>query len=147
MSKRTSKPKSSYRVFSREFKVGIVGRMLAGESVSALARELGFWRKDLYVWRDRFLAGGPEALRGCGRPPKAEAARLAASRTRTKAVPKVVPATELEAARQRIADLERKVGQQQVDLDFFQQALRRVRGARQPNAGLGVTGSTRSSKR
>ncbi len=58
-----SKRKSSHRVFSREFKVGIVRRMLAGENVSALARELKFTRKDLYVWRDRFLAGGPEALR------------------------------------------------------------------------------------
>src|SRR3989449_10752838 len=74
-----SKRKSSHRVFSREFKFGIVRRMLAGENVSALARELKFTRKDLYVWRDRFLAGGPEALRGRGRPPKAEAARLVAS--------------------------------------------------------------------
>ncbi len=31
-----SKRKSSHRVFSREFKVGIVRRMLAGENVSAL---------------------------------------------------------------------------------------------------------------
>jgi hypothetical protein len=43
--------------------------------------------------------------------------------------------------------LERKVGQQQVDLDFFRQALQRVRGARRPSAEPGVTGSTRSSKR
>jgi transposase-like protein len=56
-----SKPKSSHRVFSREFKVGIIRRMLAGENVSTLARELRLSRKDLYIWRDRFLAGGPEA--------------------------------------------------------------------------------------
>jgi hypothetical protein len=120
--------------------------MLAGENGSALARELKFSRKDLYAWRDHFLAGGPEALRGRGRPPKAEAACLAASSTRVKAPPET-PAAELEAAHRRIAELERKVGQQQVDLDFFRQALRQVRGARRPNAGLGVTGSTRSSKR
>ena len=142
-----SKRKPSHRVFSREFKVGIVRRMLAGENVSALARELKSTRKDLYVWRDRFLAGGPEALRGRGRPPKAEAASLAASGTRAKAVPADTPATELEAAHTRIAELERKVGQQQVDLDFFRQALQRVRGARRPSAAPGVTGSTRSSKR
>ncbi len=75
-----SKRKSSHRVFSREFKVGIVRRMLAGENVSALARELKSTRKDLYVWRDRFLAGGPEALRGRGRPPK-WSARSASSRS------------------------------------------------------------------
>jgi transposase len=141
-----SKPKSSHRVFSRQFKVEIVRRMLAGESVSALGRELRFSRKDLYVWRDRFLAGGPEALRGRGRPPKAEAAGLAGSGPRAKA-PVETPAAELEAARTRIAELERKVGQQQVELDFFRQALRQVRGARRPSAGPGVTGSTKSSKR
>ena len=136
------KRKSSHRVFSREFKVGIVRRMLAGENVSTLARDLRLSRKDLYIWRDRFLAGGPEALRGRGRPPKAEAAGLAVSSTRAKA-----PGAELEAARTRIAELERKVGQQQVELDFFRQALRQVRETRRPSAGPGVTGSTRSSKR
>src|SRR2546429_21376 len=62
-----SKRKSSHRGFSREFKVGIVRRMLAGENVSGLARELKVTRKDLYVWRGRFLAGGPEGPRGRGR--------------------------------------------------------------------------------
>jgi transposase-like protein len=44
-----SKLRSSHRFFSREFKLGIVGRMLAGENVSVLARELKLLRKDLYV--------------------------------------------------------------------------------------------------
>jgi transposase len=129
-----SKPKSSHRVFSRAFKLGIVNRMLAGEKVRALARELQFSSKDLYIWRDRFLSGGPEALRGPGRPRKSEACASPAG-------------GELEAARRRIAALERKVGQQQVELDFFRQALRQVRGARRPSTGPGVTGSTKSSKR
>jgi len=146
MPKRKSKPKSSHRVFSREFKIGIVCRMLAGESVSALARELKMTRKDLYAWRDRFQAGGAEALRGRGRPPKAEAAGLAANGTSAKA-PSETPAAELEAARKRIAELERKVGQQQLDLDFFQRALRHVGAPRQPGTKPGVTGSTKSSKR
>lgn len=146
MPKRKSKPKSSHRVFSREFKIGIICRMQAGESVSALARELKMTRKDLYAWRDRFQAGGPEALRGRGRPPKAEAAGLAASGTSAQTVPDT-PAAELEAARKRIADLERKVGQQQLDLDFFQRALRHVGTPRQPGTKPGVTGSTKSSKR
>ena len=146
MPKRKSKPKSSHRVFSREFKIGIVCRMLAGENVSALARELKMTRKDLYAWRDRFQAGGPEALRGRGRPPKADAAGLAASGTSAK-VPASPPAAELEAARKRIAELEGKVGQQQLDLDFFQRALRHVGAPSQPGTKPGVTGSTKSSKR
>jgi transposase len=50
-------------------------------------------------------------------------------------------------ARRRIAELERKIGQQQVDLDFFQRALRQVREARRASGGPGATASTRSSKR
>jgi hypothetical protein len=34
---------------------------------------------------------------------------------------------ELLAARKRIAELERKVGQQELELDFFGEALRRVK--------------------
>ena len=33
-------------------------------------------------------------------------------------------------AQRRIAELERKVGQQQLDMDFFQRALRQVEGSR-----------------
>ena len=130
-------PKRRSRVFSRSFKLAAVRRMMAGENVSALSRELQVLRKDLYYWRRRFRAGGPEALRGKGRPRKAEG---------MSAKPKEPPG-DLEAARERIAELERKIGQQQVELDFFRQALRRVGGARQGTAGLGVPGSTRSSKR
>jgi transposase len=146
MPQRESKPKLSHRVFSREFKIGIICRMLSGESVSALARELKMTHKDLYAWRDRFQAGGPEALRGRGRPPKAEAAGLAASGANAQA-PVETPVAELDAAHRRIADLERKIGQQQLDLDFFQRALRHVGGPRRPGTKPGVTGSTRSSKR
>jgi transposase-like protein len=128
--------------FSREFKLSAVRRMLAGENVSALARELAVLRKDLYVWRDRFRAGGPEALRGRGRPRKVPPTERPPDRP-----PDRGEAGELAAARQRIAELERKVGQQQVELDFFQRALRQVGEARRPNGAPGATASTRSSKR
>jgi transposase len=137
------KPKSSHRVFSREFKVGIVGRMLAGESVSGLARELKFTRKDLCAWRDRFLAGGPEALRGRGRPRKTEAPVS----TPSGAALSGAGDSELAVAQRRIAELERKVGQQQLELDFFRQALRQAGAARQPSSAPGVRTSTESSKR
>src|SRR5882672_6738033 len=128
------------RAFSREFKLKVVRRMLAGENVSALARELKVLRKDLYVWRDRFRSGGPQALRGRGRPRKAAPASVA----KTIAAP---ASSQPDAAAKRIAELERKIGQQQVELDFFRQALRQVKGARRPSDGAGVTRSTRSSKR
>jgi hypothetical protein len=43
--------------------------------------------------------------------------------------------------------LERKIGQQQLELDFFRQALRQVRGARPAGGAPGVARSTASSKR
>lgn len=88
-------PAKGSRVFSRALKLTAARRMMAGENVSALSRELQVLRKDLHYWRTRFRAGGPEALRGKGRP------------------------GEIDRARVRIAELERKIGQQQVDLDFF----------------------------
>lgn len=132
--------KSKSRVLSREFKLSAVRRILAGENVSVLARELKVGRKDLYIWRDRFRSGGPEALRGRGRPRKAVVVGQAAGHP----MKKMAPDRELDAARQRIAELERKVGQQQVDLDFFRRALRQVKGARRPSTALGVAASTKS---
>jgi transposase len=127
------------RVFSREMKLAAVRRMLAGENVSALARELKVLRKDLYKWRGSFRSGGPGALRGRGRP------RKLVQGEPPDAVPAV--ADDLAKSRQRIAELERKIGQQQVDLDFFRQALRQVRGKRRPSDGPGATASTPSSRR
>jgi transposase len=138
-----SKSKSP-RVFNREFKLGIIRRLLAGENVSALGRELKLSRKDLYAWRDHFLAGGPQALRGRGRPPRAASGAAAPAMMRA---PPDGSGEALAAAQRRVAELERKIGQQQVELDFFRQALRQVNDQRQPSTGPGVTGSMRSSKR
>ena len=129
------------RVFSREKKLAAVRRMLAGENVSALARELRLRRKLLYAWRDNFRSGGPEALRTRGRPRKAvpvagpEAPRVPAA------------GDALAKAERRIGELERKIGQQQVELDFFRRALRQVSGKRRPGDGPGAAASTRSSRR
>ena len=125
-----SKPR---RHFSRAFKERVVRRMLAGANVSALARELGLGRPMLNQWRDRLQSGGVEALRDPGRPRQAAQAERAT--------------TELGAALEHIGELERKIGRQQVELDFFRQALRQVEAGRRPSAGSGVTVSTQSSKR
>lgn len=133
-------PKKSPRIFSREFKLEAVRRILAGERVRSVSQELRVLRKDLYAWRDLFRAGGAEALRPLGRPRKSDAvAARVVERARD------VAAGDIGAA-ERIGELERKIGQQQLELDFFRQALRQVKEARRPSTGPGVTGSTRSSK-
>ena len=135
-------PNKSPRKFDREFKLEAVRRLLAGETVRALSDELTVLRKDLYAWRKLFRTGGAEALRPLGRPRKGDGVVTAKVRKRARDVAAGDP-----GAPDRIAELERKIGQQQIELDFFRQALRQVREARRPNAGPGVTGSTRSSKR
>ena|SRR5579872_87164 len=132
--------------YSREFKLGAIRRMLAGENVSALARELKVRRKRLYLWRDGYRSRGPEGLRPRGRPRKAAAVAKVETMGSRKTAP-TQSSGELAAAKRRIAELERKVGQQQLELDFFRQALQQVSGKRRPSDGPGAPASTRSSKR
>jgi transposase-like protein len=130
------------RSFSREFKLAAVERLDAGESGSALALELEVKRTILYRWRDAWRAGGAAALRsGRGRPTKLEALELAAARG------VAAKAGDLKQARRQIAELERKVGQQQLDLDFFKGALRRIETSRRPDIGPGATVSSPRSRR
>jgi transposase len=130
------------RRFGRSFKLEAVRRMVAGESGTALSRELGVKRTILYRWRDAVRDGGEEALRdGPGRPKRAEKAAMALARG------PAARARDLTEARRQIAELERKVGEQQVALDFFKGALQRIEASPLPNDGGGVTGSSPRSRR
>jgi transposase len=128
---------SKRRRYGRALKIEIVRRMEAGESAVALAREYGIARtNNLYSWCREVRDGGEGSLRdGPGRPSWLEA------RAETGDV------RDLGEARRRIAELERKVGQQQVDLDFFEGALQRIRASRRPSDGRGVTKSSPRSRR
>lgn len=107
--------------YAPELKLTAVRRVLAGESVRAVAKELGIRRKRLYVWKDRYAELGEAGLvqRRAGRPRKPAAMRNEAETFSARG--------ELLAARRRIAELERKVGQQELELDFFGEALRRIK--------------------
>jgi hypothetical protein len=80
------------------------------------------------------LKGGVKAFRGTGQPRKL--ARIE---------PPPEP-DELGQAQAYIEELKRKIGQQQLELDFFQKALRQVREGRRPNDGPGVKPSTPKSR-
>ena len=127
--------KGKRREYSREFKLSAVKRALSGEGVAALSRALGVPAGRLYGWCQHYRAGGAEALRPACRPRKGHG------------VLDLEPTRDLATARKRISELERKVGQQQVELDFFREALRQVGGARRPSDGPGARASTRSSRR
>lgn len=114
-----------------EFKLRAIARMDGAYSVSALAAEFGVGPERLYEWRRRHEAGGAEALRRMGRP-RTGAVSAETRESRRPAEPE-----------QRIAELERTIGRQQLDLDFFRAALRRVAARRRMSGGPGGTTSTR----
>jgi transposase len=135
------------RAYSTELKEEIVLRLEAGERIAAIAAEMGIRRKLLYQWRHAYRAMGVAGLnrkRGRKRgwkPAHSSAPRPPASPSGSS---DVRGADELARAKARIAELERLIGRQQVDLDFFQRALR-LWDATSPS-GIAPT-STRSSKK
>lgn len=60
-----------------EVKTDLVLRLLGGESIAALSRETGLPRKQLSVWRRRFLAGGEAYLESRPNPRETEMLRSA----------------------------------------------------------------------
>ena len=52
------------RIFSREFKLSAIERMLGGESTKALARGFGLNRG---IFTNGVIGSGLAGLRGCGR--------------------------------------------------------------------------------
>jgi transposase-like protein len=128
-----------FRTFSTPFKQGVMHRLEAGEPVAGLARELGIARKLIYEWRKAWRNAGIAGLNR-KRGPKPGPRRV-------KPPPEPAPpgsAGELAQAKTRIAELERVIGRQQVDLDFFRKALHALDApAAMPAA---KSASTRSSK-
>jgi transposase len=117
------------RRFTREAKLAALAKLEQASSVRAVAEELGIRREMLHKWRLAYDEGGAEALRSIGRP-EGSAARPRVSNPSD-------PATE------RIGELERLIGQQQSDLDFFRAALQRVEARRRNGGGSGGTTSSR----
>src|SRR3954462_8990460 len=101
--------KVKFRAFPTAFKLAAIKRLEAGEAVLPLARELGVSRKLLHDWRKAWDLHGPSGLnRKRGPKPGPRKFRALAG-----------PAAkgnrgELANARAKIAELERKIGQQAV---------------------------------
>jgi transposase-like protein len=131
--------KMTCRTFPTAFKLAAIKRRQAGEPVLPLARKLGVSRKLLHDWRKAFELHGPAGLNRKRGPkpgprklrPLREPAAKGSSR-------------ELAQARAKIAELERKIGQQALDIDFFHKALRALDTA--DRQGSIVPASKKSSK-
>ena len=155
------------RDYDPAFKLKVVARLDGGTNVSELSRELGIKRTLLYRWWAAWKQGGPDGLRRRGRPrttplpvtppataPDGESPPVTpvptGAATALATLCSEVPGGEAAAlaeARGRIATLERKIGQQQLELDFFRQALRHFKTERRTTPGSGAPASTPSSRR
>jgi transposase-like protein len=113
------------RIYSREFRMQVVRRILDGEKVPALSQELGIHRKLLYEWMRRVNEGGESNLRERGRPRKTDLGNKA-----------------LDHAPKRIAELERAITHQQLIIEFFRHALQRVEELRHKRSAIGATASS-----
>jgi len=125
------------RQFPTAYKLKAIKRVERGDGVLPVARELGISRKILHDWIKAWKAHGPEGLnRKPGPKPGPRKLKPPPSYDDKRSA--------LAQAKARIAELERLVGRQQMDIDFFRQALRALE--RPAAQGKPVPASSKSSK-
>ena len=108
----------SHRRFSREFKLAAVRRLEEGVSIAEVARALEVNPNVLHRWRREFWQGPGNAFPGHGQRRWSEG---------------------------RIAELERKIGQQALEIDFLKGCLQRIEEQRRLQASSGNPPFTRRS--
>ena len=110
----------SRRKFSKEVKLDAVRRLESGMSAAEIARALEIHQSDLHRWRRELHEYGENAFSGVGK-----------KRTED----------------DHVAQLERKIGQQALEIDFLKRALQHVEEQRQLRALSGGALSTSKSKK
>ena len=111
----------SRRQFTQEFKLAAVRRLEQGVSIAEVARGLEVNPNVLHRWRREFRQGPGNAFPGNGKQRWSEG---------------------------RVAELERKVGQQAMEIDFLKRALQHVEEQRLLRAlNNGAPSTSRSKKK
>jgi transposase-like protein len=113
---------ASRRKFTKEFKIGAVARLNSGQTIAEVARALEVHPTMVIRWREQLEDRGEDAAfpgRGNGKPQE----------------------------QSRIAELERKVGQQQMEIDFLERALRRIDEQRRLQGANRPARSTSTSRK
>ena len=105
------------RQFRKEFKLAAVRRLEQGVSIAEVSRALEVNANVLHRWRLEFRQGRGNAFSGNGKQRWSEG---------------------------RIAELERKIGQQVLEIDFLKGCLQRIEEQRMLQA---LTGNPRSAGR
>jgi transposase-like protein len=107
-------------MFTKEFKLAAVQRLEQGVSLSEVARALEVNPNVLHRWRREIRQGPGNVFPGQGKQRWAEG---------------------------RIAELERKIGQQALEIDFLKGCLQRIEEQRMLQALTGNPPSTRKSRK
>jgi transposase-like protein len=107
-------------MFTKEFKLAAVQRLEQGVSIGEAARALEVNPNVLHRWRREFRSGAGNVFPGHGKQRWAEG---------------------------RIAELERKIGQQALEIDFLKGCLQRIEEQRMLQALPGNPPSTKGSKK
>ena len=87
------------RNFTKEFKLTAICRLQSGQNVAAVARALEVHPSELHRWHRELEDHGERAFRGVGNK---------------------------RAEESRVVELERKIGQQAMEIDFLKRALQHV---------------------
>jgi transposase len=111
----------SRRKFTKDFKQTAVSRLNSGQSVGEVARALEVHPSDLHRWKRELQEHGEQAFIGVGKK---------------------------RAEESRVAELERKIGQQSMEIDFLKRALQHVEEQRLLRAlNNGALSTGRSKKK
>jgi transposase-like protein len=108
------------RQFTKEFKLAAIRRLEQGVSIAEAARALEVNANVLHRWRREFRQGPGNVFPGNGIPRWSEG---------------------------KIAELERKIGQQTLEIDFLKGCLQRIEQQRMLQALSGNPPSTTRSKK
>jgi transposase len=104
--------------YSRELKIAVMREIDSGKGMAEVARLYQISPNRIEAWRSEWRAKGELAFPGKGARPQ----------------------SQWDA--ERIAELERKIGQQAMEIDFLKKALRRFREQPLAAGGNGDAGST-----
>ena len=105
----------SRRKFTKEFKIAALRQLDAGASIAAVARSCEMNPSLLHRWRRDFQQSPEQAFPGLGKK---------------------------RADENRVAELERKIGQQALEIDFLKRCLQRIEEQRMLQALTGKPLST-----
>ncbi len=109
--------------YSRELKIAAMQEIESGKGIAAVARMMQVSPKRLETWKGEWRAKGELAFPGNGSRPQ----------------------SKLDA--EQIAQLERKIGQQAMEIEFLKKALRRFREHPLAVAANGKAASISKSER